>query len=171
MSRDGAGTSPLQWTGRVSMTIKMKPYVRQIVTGSAETHSLTLLKTRDLVDVSDEPEERGGTNEGFSPTEFFEASLVACTNVISHKVAKKNGVNLMSYDIHLDAGFHRHGVMLKEEIDLPFEDMVLTIDVTTDASDEEMELLAKELSMYCPISKMIIAAGTKLEIVWNISRP
>jgi uncharacterized OsmC-like protein len=96
---------------------------------------------------------------------------VACTNVISHKVAKKNGINLMSYDIALDAGFNRHGVMLKEEVDLPFEDMTLTIDVTTDASDEEMELLAKELAMYCPISKMIVAAGTKLETRWVIKRP
>jgi putative redox protein len=153
------------------MSIKMKPYVRQVVTGTAESHSLTLLKTRDLVDVSDEPEERGGTNEGMSPTEFFESSLIACTNVISHKVAKKNGVNLMSYHITLDAGFNRHGVMLKEEIDLPFEDMIMTIDVTTDASDEAMDLLAKELAMYCPISKMIVAAGTKLDIIWNISRP
>ena len=153
------------------MTIRMKPYVRQIVTGTAESHSLTLLKTRDLVDVSDEPEERGGTNEGMSPTEFFEGSLVACTNVISHKVAKKNGINLMSYHITLDAGFNRHGVMLKEEVDLPFEDMILTIEVTTDATDDEMEVLAKELAMYCPISKMIIAAGTKLETKWIIKRP
>ena len=149
----------------------MKPYVRQVVTGTAESHSLTLLRTRDLIDVSDEPEERGGTNEGMAPTEFFEASLVACTNVISHKIAKKNGVDLMSFHITLDAGFHRYGVMLKEEIDLPFEDMILTIDVTTDASDEEMQQLGKELAMYCPISKMIVAAGTKLETVWNISRP
>jgi putative redox protein len=153
------------------MVIKMKPYVRQVVTGEAESHSVTLLKTRDLMDVSDEPVERGGTNEGMSPTEFFEGSLVACTNVISHKVAKKNGVNLMSYKISLDAGFNRHGVMLKEEVDLPFEDMILTIEATTDASDEAMETLAKELAMYCPISKMIIAAGTKLETVWIIKRP
>jgi len=153
------------------MAIKMKPYVRQVVTGVAESHSLTLLKTRDLIDVSDEPEERGGTNEGMAPTEFFEASLVACTNVISHKIAKKNGVDLMSFHITVDAGFHRYGVMLKEEIDLPFEDMILTVDVTTDASDEEMQQLAKELAMYCPISKMIVAAGTKLETAWNITRP
>lgn len=153
------------------MTIKMKPYVRQVVTGEAESHSITVLKTRDLMDVSDEPVERGGTNEGMSPTEFFEGSLVACTNVISHKVAKKNGINLMSYKISLDAGFNRHGVMLKEEVDLPFEDMILTIEATTDASDAEMETLAKELAMYCPISKMIIAAGTKLETVWIIKRP
>lgn len=153
------------------MVIKMKPYVRQVVTGSAESHSVTVLKTRDLVDVSDEPAERGGTNEGMSPTELFQSSLIACTNVISHKVAKKNSVNLMSMDITLDAGFNRHGVMLKEEVDLPFEDMKLTIEVTTDASDAEMDTLAKELAMFCPISKMIVAAGTKLETEWIVNRP
>jgi putative redox protein len=79
------------------MTIKMKKYVRQVVTGEAESHSVTLLKAGDLVDVSDEPFERGGTNEGMSPTQFFESSLVACTNVFSHMVAKKNDINLMSY--------------------------------------------------------------------------
>lgn len=153
------------------MTTKTKQSVRQVVTGSAESHSRTLLKTRDLVDVSDEPEERGGTNEGFSPTELFESALIACTNVISHKVAKKNGINLMSYDIKLDAGFNRLGVMLKEEVNLPFEDMTLTIEVTTDASDDEMALLDKELSMFCPISKMILAAGTTIETKWIIKRP
>lgn len=153
------------------MTVKVKPYVRQVVTGTAESHSRTLLKARDLVDVSDEPAERGGTNEGFSPTELFESALVACTNVISHKVAKKNGINLMAYDITLDAGFNRLGVMLAEEVALPFEDMILTIRVTTDATDDEVALLKKELDMFCPISKMILAAGTKIEMNWIVSRP
>jgi len=153
------------------MAITMKPFVRQVVTGEAESHSVTVLRSRDLMDVSDEPVERGGTNEGMSPTEFFEGSLIACTNVISLKIARKNGINLMSYKIKLDAGFHRYGVMLKEEVDLPFEDMTLTIEATTDASDAEMKTLAKELAMYCPISKMIVAAGTKLETIWIIKRP
>lgn len=68
---------------------KPKTFVRTRVSGVAESHSLTVLKTRDLVDVSDEPPERGGTNEGMAPTELFLASLVACSNVISHKIAKK----------------------------------------------------------------------------------
>ena len=36
------------------MAIKMKPYVRQVVTGTAESHSLTLLKIRDLAQGRDE---------------------------------------------------------------------------------------------------------------------
>ncbi len=41
------------------MAIKMKPYVRQIVTGEAESHSVTIIKSRGLIVVSDEPVERG----------------------------------------------------------------------------------------------------------------
>ena len=52
---------------KTKLTIKMKKYVRQVVTGEAESHSVTLLKAGDLVDVSVEPFERGGTNEGMSP--------------------------------------------------------------------------------------------------------
>ena len=67
--------------------MKPKTVVRTRVAGTAESHSVTVLKVRDLVDVSDEPPERGGTNEGFAPTEMFLGSLAACTSVITHKIA------------------------------------------------------------------------------------
>ena len=76
------------------MNVKPKLIVSQKVHGVAESHSRTLLKTRDLIDVSDEPVERGGTNEGFAPTEFMLAGLVACTNVVFHKIAAKHGVEI-----------------------------------------------------------------------------
>ncbi len=69
------------------MKVKPKSVVSQKIHGVAESHCRTLLKTRDLIDVSDEPLERGGTNEGFAPTEFMLAGLVACTNVILHRIA------------------------------------------------------------------------------------
>jgi uncharacterized OsmC-like protein len=150
--------------------MKPKTVVRYKITGEAETHARTLLKVRDLVDVSDEPEERGGTNEGFAPTEFFLGGLVACSNVISHKIAKKNDINLESMDISIDAGFNRLGVTLQEEIDLPFPDIKLRIEVTTDASDEQMEVIKRDLPKYCPVAKMIEAAGTKIDTEWVIRR-
>ena len=56
---------------------KQKINVRTKLTGQSESHSRTLLKTRDLIDVSDEPEVRGGSNEGFAPTEMALAALIA----------------------------------------------------------------------------------------------
>ena len=151
-------------------TAKPKTIVRSKITGEAETHARTLLKVRDLVDVSDEPVERNGTNEGFAPTEFFLGSLAACSNVISHKIAKKNDINLESMDILIDASFNRLGVTLQEEIDLPFADIQLRIEVSTDASDEQMEVIKRDLPKYCPVAKMIEAAGTKIDTEWVIRR-
>jgi len=153
------------------INVKPKSVVRYTISGSAESHSRTLLKARDLVDISDEPEERGGTNEGFAPTEFFLASLLACSNVISHKIAKKNDINLDSFELSMDIEFNRLGVTLQEEVDLPFLDIKLRIEATTDASEEKLEILRRDLPRYCPIAKMISAAGTPIETEWVFIRP
>ncbi len=151
--------------------MKVKTLVRAKVSGEAESHSRTILKARDLIDVSDEPAERGGTNEGFAPTEMFLASLIACSNVITHKIAKQHGIKLDALAVSLDAGFNRLGVTLQEEIELPFPDIQLNISATTDASNSELDQLKRDLPRYCPVSKMIEAAGTDITTVWEIQRP
>jgi len=147
--------------------MKLKTKVRTKVSGTAESHSVTVLKVRDLVDVSDEPPERGGTNEGFAPTEMFLGSLAACTNVITHKVAKKHGIQIDSLDILVDAEFNRLGVTLQEEVELPFPELVLDIRIKTSANDSQFKILKKELSMFCPVSKMIEQAGTNIDTRWT----
>lgn len=72
--------------------VKEKTTVTQRVHGNCPTHSRTELSARDVTTVIDEPKERDGTNMGPTPTEALVASLIACTNVISHKCAQKHGV-------------------------------------------------------------------------------
>lgn len=93
--------------------------------------------------VIDEPLERGGTNQGFTPTETLMASLIGCTNVITHKVADKNGVAIKSMNIRLE----------------------------TDADAAAVERVKRELAMFCPVSKVFRAAGIELKELWNVSRP
>ena len=73
--------------------------------------------------------------------------------------------------ITLDAGFNRLGVTLQEEVDLPFPDIKLRIETSTDASDEKIEILKRDLPRFCPVAKMISAAGTTIKTEWVISRP
>jgi len=89
---------------------KILENVRYTLSAEAESHARTLLKTRDLVDISDEPEIRGGTNEGFAPTELCLSSLMACSNVISHKICKKNDIEVLDMKLSIDAEFCRMGV-------------------------------------------------------------
>jgi len=152
-------------------TVTQKTVVTQRLQGRCTSHSRTDVSVRDRAMIIDEPAERGGTNQGFTPTETMMASLIGCTNVITHKVAAKNGVAIKSMDVRLEAEFDRRGVMLQEEIDRPFTAATLYIDLETDADAAAVERVKRELAMFCPVSKVFRAAGIALKEVWNVSRP
>ena len=48
------------------------------------------------------------------------AALIACTNVISHKCAKKHGVEFETMSISAESTLDRRGTQLIEEIEVPF---------------------------------------------------
>jgi len=148
--------------------VREKTTIKMRMQGEALSHSRTDVSIRGLTKVIDEPVERGGTNLGMSPTETFAASLIGCTNVISHKIAEKNGVHFKAMKIRLEADFDRRGVTLAENVDLPFPAMTLHIDVTTDATQDQIDQIRNELQMYCPIAKVVRASGTQLTEIWNV---
>ena len=119
----------------------------------------------------DEPIERGGTNLGMSPTETFAAALVGCTNVISQKIAHKNGIEFQAMKIRLEADFDRRGVTLAEDVAIPFPAMTLHIEVVSSADEAQIAQVQSELAMYCPIAKLIRASGTELKEIWTVVHP
>ena len=92
------------------------------------SRSNTEISVRDVKAVVDEPKEREGTNMGSTPSETMVAALIACTNVITHKCAKKHGVELKAMTIGAESTFDRRGAQLLEEIELPFPKIRLVID-------------------------------------------
>ena len=152
------------------VVVREKTTIMQRIHGNCPTHSRTEISVRDVRTVIDEPKERGGTNMGPTPTETMVAALIACTNVISHKCAKKHGVELKAMTINAESTLDRRGTQLLEEIEVPFPKIRLLIDVTTDASEAEMERVKADLHRFCPISKVIRNSGTQLEEVWNMTR-
>jgi uncharacterized OsmC-like protein len=148
------------------MAVKMKTVVTYRAKAACPTHSRTEIPVRDLNVVIDEPVERGGTNMGPSPTEAAMTALIACTNVIGHKNAKKLGVDLGEVEIDAACKFDRRGVLLEEEIDVPFPEVVLTVNCNTPASQEELTQVGIETSKYCAIAKLFESAGTDLTVNW-----
>lgn len=153
------------------VNIKPKTRIVMHMEGKGTSHSRTDLNIRDIPLVIDEPEERGGTNKGQSPTETMVAALIGCTNVITHKIAHKHGIEISDVHVAVDATFDRRGVLLQKDVDVPFPAMTITIDLTTEASDEDFEIVKKELPMFCPVSKVIEQSGSELTTIWNIKRP
>lgn len=150
--------------------IKEKTTVTQRVRGDCPTHSRTEVSVRDVRTIIDEPKERDGTNMGPTPTETLVASLIACTNVIGHKCAHKHGVKFGAMSIEAETAFDRRGTQLLEEVEVPFVKIRLVINVTTDASDEQMEKVKTDLHRFCPVSKVIRNSGTQIEEIWNVTR-
>lgn len=149
------------------MAIKMKTVVTYRTTATAISHSRTDIPIRDLVAVVDEPEERGGTNQGPSPTETALTALIACTNVIGHKNAHRLGVDLGAVTIDADCKFDRRGVLMEEEIDLPFPEITLTVLCDGPATQDELQKVGQETAKYCAIAKLFEAAGTNLTVTWQ----
>lgn len=151
--------------------ITPKTVVTMKLQGTCTSHSRTDIAVRDQQITIDEPEVRGGTNQGPSPTETMLAALIGCTNVIAHKVASKNGVQIDAMSVSAEAKFDRRGVTLVEEVAVPFPEITLRIDVTTDAGEMAIEKLKTDLAKFCPVSKVIRESGSKINELWTISRP
>lgn len=153
------------------LQVKEKVIVNMPLTGISEGHARTNVQVRDVVATIDEPVARGGTNLGPTPTEMLGASLLGCTTVIANRIAARMGLTLQGLHMSLDMTFDRRGVNLAEEVDVPFPAMQMAVQVITEATPEEIEQLRAELRKYCPISKVLRAAGTCLEESWDIRRP
>ena len=150
-----------------NMTQKSEVIMSMSATG--ETHARTKINIRDVSSVIDEPEARGGTNQGLTPTETLMASLIGCTNVISKRIAHKMDIELGEMDIQLSAKFDRRGTMLEEEIDVPFSEVTMDIEIDTDATEEQINMLKIDLAKFCPIAKVLRGSGVNIIENWIIN--
>jgi len=147
--------------------IKPKTTVQMAMTATGETHARSIVKSRDVSATIDEPEARGGTNRGLSPTETLMSSLIGCTNVISKRIAHGMGVEMGEMQISLRADLNRLGTMLQEEVEQPFANIEMDIAVATDATPEQLEAIKMDLEKYCPIAKVIRGSGVTITETWT----
>jgi uncharacterized OsmC-like protein len=130
------------------------------------SHARSDVFIRDVVLTIDEPVERGGTNVGPTPTESVIATLIGCTNVIAHKCAKNRDINIGNLHISAVCEFDRRGVLLEEEIDIPFKKVTLTVKTNPTVDKSERDHIAEDVAKYCPLSKLFQQAGTDIEAIW-----
>ena len=152
------------------MAIKQKTTVKMALQGSGETHARMVVQARGVQGIIDEPEARGGTDLGLTPTETIMSALMGCTNVISSRIAHKMGITLEAMNISLSADFNRLGTMLEEELDQPFSNIVMDISVATDATPAQLAALQSDLAKFCPIAKVLRCSGVSITENWT-TRP
>jgi uncharacterized OsmC-like protein len=151
--------------------VKAKTMVQMKMSGTCPTHARTDITVRDVETVVDEPKERGGTNLGPTPTEMLLAALISCSNVVGQRLAHREGIEFESLSIDAEAVFDRRGPALIGVVDVPFVSINLTMNVTTSAPEDKLDIVKRDLPRYCPIETTLRNSGTKIETVWNVTRP
>ena len=149
------------------MAIRQKTEMTIKLTAQGTSHSKSITQGDGLEVVIDEPVARGGTGEGPSPTVTAYSALIGCTNVIGNKCAEKLGVDIGHLSFEMEVDFDRRGVLLMEEVDVPFKAIRLQVTSDGPASDEESAAVARETEKFCPISKMYEQSGTNLTVTWR----
>lgn len=131
----------------------------------------TNIRVRGMDVIIDEPPARGGSNAGPTPPEMVLSALAGCTSRISNKIALANNIDIQGMNIEIEAAFDRRGVNLEKEVDIPLEAIILRVEVITPGDAEAIALLQSELNKYCPITKILRAAGTRIEDEWTFCAP
>lgn len=149
------------------MAIRQKTEMTIRLSGRGTSHARSETTVDGLTVVIDEPAARGGTNEGPSPTVTAYSTLIGCTNVIGHKCANKLGFDIGNLSFEMEVDFDRRGVLLMEEVDVPFAAIRLTVTADGPATPAELEQVAQETEKYCPISKLYKRSGTRLTVNWR----
>ena len=149
------------------MAIRQKTEMTIKLAARGTSHAHSKIEVDGLTAVIDEPVARGGTNEGPSPTVTAYSALIGCTNVIGHKCAQNLGIDIGQFSFEMEVDFDRRGVLLIDEVDVPFKAIRLMVAADGPASQEEVDMVAAETAKYCPISKLYEQAGTNLTVIWR----
>lgn len=149
------------------VNIKPKTTIKMRLSAVGETHARSKVTSRDVTATIDEPLERDGTNQGLSPTETLMSSLIGCTNVISKKIAHKMGFEMGEMTIALTSNFDRRGVLLADEVEMPFTDIVMDIEVATNGTPDQIEAMKADLAKFCPVAKVFRGSGVTITENWT----
>ncbi len=139
------------------------------ISAVGETRSRLRMKVRDLEQVIDEPEERGGTNEGVAPTEAALAGLVGCINVVARRFAEQKGYEISRLEVQATAHFDPRGPRLIAPVEVPFPVIDMTVRIDTTAAQADAVALKRDIPAYCPIWQLFARAGTRFNVDWWVS--
>ena len=114
------------------------------------THDLEIREHRLTVD---EPEARGGADQGPTPTELLAGSLAACTAITIEMYADRKEWELGQVEVSADYG---------EPSSAGSPSFEVTIKSPADLSDEQRERILV-IAGKCPVHKTLAAQDVKIE--------
>ncbi len=142
---------------------------RKVVCQNPAGGARTAVSVRDTPGfVIDEPEERGGTNNGPTPVECVMGGLCGCDAAITHQVANIMKFEYGDVNYTCDAEIDVRGAKGVQGVRPYFEKVTVIKTFRTNESPERVQKLKANVERRCPVSNLIRDAGVDLHIEWVI---
>ena len=150
------------------MAVRYKPLEKHVF-GVARSATGFEIDYEGHVLVTDEPEDRNGTDLGPPPFDTFLAVLTGCSHVILGLIANDVGVRIEDVKMRQRAELDINGIYGIEEVTHPVKEIDLEIEFKTDASEDQIELIKSSLPKRCPVFVVMTQAGITIKDHWSIS--
>jgi putative redox protein len=109
--------------------------------------------------VIDQPVNAAGTDTGPTPLELILVSLAGCIGTIGRIIAMQQRIALRGMAIKIEGAIDTDGLLGKPiEGRIGFEEIVITVDVDAEMTDEEKEAFIHEVDRRCPVSENLLNA-------------
>lgn len=143
-----------------------KVSVRQ-VSAVNDAGSKTTFSIRDLPPIyTDEPIDRGGTNQGPTPQETVLVALLGCEAVITHRQAASLKVAYESLDMQATGTIDPDGRTAQGRPRPYFSSVDLDIRFTTDEDQERIDRVGRAVEERCPVLNLLRDAKVDVKVRW-----
>ena len=120
-----------------------------------ESHTKTVVESRNFRITIDEPPSLGGKDEGPNPVEYLAAALVGCLNITGHIVAREMGIKLEELNFSVEGEIDPRGFMGKGDVRPGFLSLRVKLEVKTDVDNETLKEWLRVVESRCPVSDNI----------------
>lgn len=123
------------------------------INGSSINSTLYKGTSRQFNFLVDEPQELGGEDLAANPVEYLLAGYAGCLNVVINLVAKELGIKLYDTKININGNIDAAKLLgLSKEGRAGFQSLDVSLDFVTNATQETVDFLLKNVKQRCPVS-------------------
>lgn len=124
------------------------------ITIDSETQAGIQVKSsvRDFEFVTDQPEEKNGTNQGPTPVEYLLGSLGSCISITSRMMADKMNLNLDSVSTKVEGDIDYDGMVNPEKVRPGVSEIRVKVEMNGDLSKGEKEKIVDRAEKSCPVT-------------------
>lgn len=140
-------------------------------TGTSKGALSTAVRARQFEFVVAEPPSLGGTDEGANPIEYLLGSLNGCVTVVVETIAAELQIAVASVETDATGTIDLRGFAGTADVSPHFQQLTLTLTLTTSATEPEVAELREQVLRRCPVFNLIRDAGVDLREVWQVRRP